>query len=84
MFFVMGGGFRTLIQFIFSALWAVVVVVCCVLFNVFAYLIFAIIGLSVYGLIEAVAIYPVIAKYTDADYQNKISEENKNEYTDEA
>lgn len=84
MFFVMGGGFRTLAQFVFSAVWVVAVVVLSVLFNVLAYLVFAIIGLSVYGLIEAVTIYPVIAKYTAADYQNKISEENKNEHTDEA
>lgn len=66
-FFVMGNSWRTFAQFVFSALWAVIVVVCCTLFSVIAYMVFAVIGLSVYGLIQAVTLYPVIGKYTNPE-----------------
>ena len=67
MFFVMGGGFRTVAQFIFSLLWFGVVFVCGFYYNVVAYLIMALIGLSIYGLMQAVIIYPVITKYTNPE-----------------
>lgn len=66
-FFAMGGGLRTFLQFFFSAVWAAAVVILCTLFSVLAYLVFALIGFSIYGLIQAVAIYPVIGKYTNPE-----------------
>lgn len=81
-FFVMGNSWRTLAQFIFSAIWAAIVVVCCTLFSVVAYLVFALIGFSVYGLIQAVAIYPVIGKYTNPEKFIEDEEDDNEEEKD--
>lgn len=67
MFFVMGGGFRTIAQFIFSAILIGIVAVCGFFYNIIAYLIMALIGFSIYGLMQAVTIYPVITKYTNPE-----------------
>lgn len=68
LFFVMGGGFRTFLQLFFLLLWVAVVVIGSYFFDIIAYLILALIGLSAYGLIQAIILYPVILKYTS---QNK-------------
>lgn len=66
-FFVLGGGFRTVAQFIFSAILIAIVFVCGFLYNIIVYLIMALIGFSIYGLMQAVIIYPVITKYTNPE-----------------
>jgi len=77
MFFVMGGGFRSFFQLFFSLIWIGISVVCGFLFNIIAYLVIALIGFSIYGLIQAVIIYPVITKYTHPEkfIEVEISEE---------
>lgn len=66
-FFVLGNTWRGLAQFIFSAIVVAAVTVCCIMFSLLAYIVVAIIGFSVFGLVQAVTIYPVIAQYTNRE-----------------
>lgn len=67
MFFVMGNFWRSLMQFIFSAVYITALVIFSFLFSIIAYIVIAVIGFSLFGLIQAVTLYPVIAKYTNQE-----------------
>ena len=67
MFFVLGNFWRSLIQFIFSMAYIIAIVAFAFIFNIIAYIVIAIIGFSLFGLIQAVTLYPVIAKYTNQE-----------------
>ena len=54
-------------QFIFSAVYITALVIFSFLFSIIAYIVIAVIGFSLFGLIQAVTLYPVIAKYTNQD-----------------